>query len=338
MISKRFYGDEQRWWVGTVAENSGQDDPTGLSRCRVRIDGIHGPDINLDDLPYAQTIMPSTGGGTSGIGETPQLRSGAKVTGFFLDGNLSQLPIIWGYLPHIATPTIIQQELIAKQSSSITTSNNSKAIQAGATVLTDITEPLQFAAVFFSSAYLCGMAFKPHHVVGMLGNFMHESGFDKTIDPTKGSDITGEVSEGIAQWGGRSDRLRLLKEFARSPAINLPYTDLIVQLKFVVHELQTHVWANRNFLTTRNITEATMHFMRNYERPTWKYEIDGLNEDGDTIKVKVPLGPTAYFKQADGGFFPAGIDLRRAGEQQRLDNAIALSVALTQSKKKGATT
>ena len=51
-----FYGDIQRWWVGTVEEGSGQTDPNGLGRCRVRIDGIHGPDISLDDLPYAQTV------------------------------------------------------------------------------------------------------------------------------------------------------------------------------------------------------------------------------------------------------------------------------------------
>ena len=107
-----FYGDIQRWWVGTVAENSGQDDPTGLSRCRVRIDGIHGPDISLNDLPYAQTILPCTGGGTSGIGENPQLLPGCRVTGFFLDGTNSQLPTIYGCLPHVGIPSITQSEII----------------------------------------------------------------------------------------------------------------------------------------------------------------------------------------------------------------------------------
>ena len=90
-----FYGDIQRWWIGTVEEDSGKTDPNRLGRCRVRIDGIHGPDISLDDLPYAQTILPATGGGTSGIGENPQLLPGAKVIGFFLYGLLSQLPVIW---------------------------------------------------------------------------------------------------------------------------------------------------------------------------------------------------------------------------------------------------
>ena len=31
-------------------------------------------------------LLPATGGGTSGIGENPQLLAGAKVMGFFLDG------------------------------------------------------------------------------------------------------------------------------------------------------------------------------------------------------------------------------------------------------------
>ena len=76
-----FYGDIHRWWVGTVEEDSGKTDPNGLGRCRVRIDGIHGPDISLDDLPYAQTLLPATGGGTSGIGENPQLLSWCKSNG-----------------------------------------------------------------------------------------------------------------------------------------------------------------------------------------------------------------------------------------------------------------
>ena len=65
-LDMSFYGDIQRWWVGTVEEGSGQSDPEMLGRCRVRIDGIHGSDISLDDLPYAQCILPTTGGGTSG--------------------------------------------------------------------------------------------------------------------------------------------------------------------------------------------------------------------------------------------------------------------------------
>ena len=106
-----FYGDIHRWWIGTVEEASGQTDPTGLGRCKVRIDGIHGPDIRQWDLPYAQTILPATSGGTSGNVETPQLLSGAKVIGFFLDGALSQLPVIWGYIPFTEKPSIIQQDI-----------------------------------------------------------------------------------------------------------------------------------------------------------------------------------------------------------------------------------
>ena len=123
-----FYGDIQRWWVGTVEEGSGQSDPEMLGRCRVRIDGIHGSDINLDDLPYAQTLLPATGGGTSGVGDTPQLLAGAKVMGFFLDGMMSQLPVIWGFLPHTGVPSITQQEIAAKEIRVINQTHSTRGI------------------------------------------------------------------------------------------------------------------------------------------------------------------------------------------------------------------
>ena len=54
-----FYGDKPiRWFVGTVVEK-GNDEPR-LGRVKVRIEGVHGPDVSNADIPYAQVLIPTT--------------------------------------------------------------------------------------------------------------------------------------------------------------------------------------------------------------------------------------------------------------------------------------
>lgn len=87
------------WWYGVVINTA--NDPLQLGRAQVRILGAHGPNIEDTDLPWASVIVPTTEGGVSGIGQNPQLKPGARVIGFFLDGQLKQNPIIWGSVPGI---------------------------------------------------------------------------------------------------------------------------------------------------------------------------------------------------------------------------------------------
>ena len=312
-----FYGDIQRWWVGTVEEDSGKSDPNQLGRCRVRIDGVHGPDCLLDDLPYAQSILPSTGGGTSGTGETPQLLSGAKVIGFFLDGALSQLPVIWGSIPHIGIPSVTQQQIAFKEKKSIIDTVNRKAFKLGPSpVINNTTRSsnLKVAWDFFSDNTI--IKFRPHHISGMLGNFMHESGNDTTIDPTVVSGITNESSEGIAQWNPAEksgNRLNKLIIFAKNN--NKVHTDLLIQLEFVIHELRTVNYLNKGFLDTKTVEQATMHFMRWYLRPA------SLNKT------------TLRFTKKQGGKFPSKVDKVRLGEERRLENANKVNIKFTQGSK-----
>ena len=88
------------WWIGVVED---RDDPERLGRCRVRIFGYHTDDINLlptGDLPWAIPIQPVTSASISGLGATPVgLVPGAWVTGWFLDGEDAQQPIILGTIP-----------------------------------------------------------------------------------------------------------------------------------------------------------------------------------------------------------------------------------------------
>ena len=100
-VNPQFYGDDTRWFVGRVISLS---DPLELGRVRVRIFGIHSDnleDIPEGDLPWAQTIVPVTEGGSSGLGNNLGIREQAQVFGIFLDGKNSQLPIVLGSIPKI---------------------------------------------------------------------------------------------------------------------------------------------------------------------------------------------------------------------------------------------
>lgn len=105
-----FYGDNVRWFIGTVVNHQ---DPALLRRVQVRIHGIHPTShIELEnaDLPWATVMAPTTSGGTSGIGWDPALLPGAQVVGIFMDGKMSQLPLVLGSLPHISVPSEQQEQ------------------------------------------------------------------------------------------------------------------------------------------------------------------------------------------------------------------------------------
>ena len=316
-----FYGDIQRWWVGTVVEPSGQTDPTGLGRCIVRIDGIHGPDIADLDLPYAQTIMPSISGGTSGIGDTPQLGKGARVIGFFLDGVMSQLPIIWGYLPFIGVPSIIQQEIIAKEKKPIIQTHTNKAIQ---TTPTNTANPsvaltnVEKAFNFFAKSGLTKRKYTQEQAAGIIGNLMQES--TAALDPLIHEVGTGTATIddkgaktyrkgfGIAQWTKDADRYDGLKAFGKAKGKgSLGFTDFMVQLEYVDHELATLSWTRGDFFDCETVIAATMQFMRWYLRPEYFKEA------------------TILHTRSDGGKAPGKDNnnpiKRRSHEETRLENA-----------------
>jgi hypothetical protein len=309
-----------------------------LGRCRVRIDGIHGSDISLDDLPYAQCILPNTGGGTSGAGENPQLLSGARVTGFFLDGAMSQLPVVWGFLPHSLGPSGIQQQNIAKQRKAITqvleknkfqqkpvyvAGNTSSASSSSSTSPASSTSGLsniEKAWKFFENNGR--IKFQDYHIAGMIGNFMVESGNGTIaggINP-KSLNPTAEASEGIAQWnpGGAGKRLQHLKAFAAAPTMQGDYQDLLIQLSWVVEELINEPYHNNKFVSsTKTVTQAALHFMRNYEIPA-------------ATKNK-----TKIFTAAQGGKFRGNIDLEVRSEGKRIKAAKAVYIKCTQKPKDG---
>jgi len=103
------------WWVGQIMddakwrENIADKKFEGVSaipgwgyRYKVRIIGLHDREeetVPSDQLPWAQVMYPITaGGGQAGARQTPNLRQGMFVFGFFLDGQEQEVPVIMGVL------------------------------------------------------------------------------------------------------------------------------------------------------------------------------------------------------------------------------------------------
>ena len=110
-----FVGGQFSWWLGQVANSRSwrdnqprkhflfrNDIPGWGYRYKVRIMGIHDSGcatIPSDELPWAQVMYPITaGGGQGGDFESPGIKQGNIVFGFFLDGVDEQVPIIMGVL------------------------------------------------------------------------------------------------------------------------------------------------------------------------------------------------------------------------------------------------
>ena len=115
LFNPGFLGSSFLWWVGQIADdsvwrdniNSGNYEdvesvPGWGRRYKVRIIGLHDQgevEIPPEKLPWANVMYPITAGGFLGnSGQTPQLRQGNMVFGFFLDGQDQQVPVIMGVL------------------------------------------------------------------------------------------------------------------------------------------------------------------------------------------------------------------------------------------------
>lgn len=250
--STDYYGDSNRWFIGTVISI---EDPKRLGRVKIRIHGIHPDDItNLpeSDLPFAQVLVPPTEGGTSGIGTTVGLKPGAQVFGIFLDGANSQLPMVMGSIAKIegAREEKSDDDLIGN---------------------TNIEKAFNF---FISKR---GGEFTVNQTCGMLGNFMKESGnspIPNDINPIAHNKSEG--SRGIAQWnpqiqsdtGNRKpgNRLSLLEDFAAERGED-PLT-LRPQVEFVKFELETNERsAGGKLRKAKSVEDATNVFRKYYERP-----------------------------------------------------------------------
>ena len=115
LFNKGFIGQDFLWWIGQVADDSFWRDnvlsgkfesaesiPGWGFRYKVRIFGLHDlgeGSIESKNLPWANVMYPVTAGSyLTNSGQTPMIRQGNIVFGFFLDGTARQQPIIMGCL------------------------------------------------------------------------------------------------------------------------------------------------------------------------------------------------------------------------------------------------
>tara|TARA_B100001063_G_C16744930_1_gene546916 strand:- start:989 stop:1942 length:954 start_codon:yes stop_codon:yes gene_type:complete len=313
-------GNIFRWFFGTAVETN--TDPVG-ERIKVRCDGVHGDEISDADLPYAQVILPTTGGGTSGIGENQQVLPGARVTGFFIDGDLCQLPIVIGILPHVAKPP---ENKVDDGSDPVLTSirpstrvfqseNNTITEAVRATSSPTLDERKKICWEFFSKK---SSIYTPQRIAGIIGNLIVES----NIDPKKHQDVKvigdGKGSgRGIAQWGSKSDGNRWQDCIAFARSMGVSEYGLVLQLQFIHHELQTKPYHCRNFYKTVSVAAATMSFCRHYEGP---------RDEGTPNNTTISVNENTEDTWKGGNPWNT-----KEGEQERLKNAEAAYREFTES-------
>lgn len=115
LFDQGFVGQGFNWWIGQIADDSTWRDninpgkfrskesiPGWGYRYKVRIFGLHdlGEEaIASKNLPWANIMYPVTAGSyLQASGQTPMVRQGNIVFGFFLDGPQQQQPVIMGIL------------------------------------------------------------------------------------------------------------------------------------------------------------------------------------------------------------------------------------------------
>lgn len=282
---KDFYGDDVRWFIGKVINTT---DPDQRNRVQVRIYGIHSDnetDVPNYALPWAETLLPTTEGGVSGIGAIAQIQPSAQVFGIFLDGKTSQYPLVLGSLTQFAVPSVVQQlsqgqigrgAYISQQTLGpdgsrvspelVTAYNNSNA---------DINAKRLIATNFFVEN-----GYSPIIAAAIAGNLQAESNFSTTVV----GDLDRGGSYGIAQWNKNAGRYQKLASFANRLQQNPD--DFFLQLKFIIHELRGKAVNNDGGSSYANVelklrsctafegyhrgvvdTNATWIFCRYYENP-----------------------------------------------------------------------
>lgn len=281
---KEYYGDETRWFIGTVLDIN---DPEELGRLKVRIFGIHSDntqDIPASALPWAHVVAPITEGGSSGIGTNVGIKPLAQVYGIFIDGKNSQVPLILGSIPKIES-----QRREAVDVRSVKDPDNTE-LRGG----TNIEKAFNF---FISEE---GGEFTVEQACGILGNYHVENGVNlrasKDFDPDASAvEKDGARAYGLAQWndapraanyaGGLTRYAELLDFAAKN---GLDSKDLYTQLQFTKYELYKYKFLGiADLKSAQTVDEASLVFEKKYLRPAPGSTEDRQNESRNYFEVFV---------------------------------------------------
>jgi len=263
MGDRTYYGDQTRWFLGRVISIQ---DPLQLGRVKVRIHGIHSPDIediSEFDLPWAHVSIPVTEGGTSGLGTNVGIKESSQVFGIFLDGEESQIPFVLGSIPKIESGLSQANQAWASRYSDQAARYANDASLANLDGTTNVEKAFNY---FLSPE---GGEFSIEQACGIIGNLLVESGkgTQRDIDPMALNRAEG--SFGIAQWNPAAAagyRLAKLKEWCNLNTLN--HQELSPQLQFIKYELFTYTYLGLSKLrNTDSIEDASLIFEKYYERP-----------------------------------------------------------------------
>lgn len=266
-IQGDFYGDQYRWFFGTVVNSA---PPAGLEgRVKVRINGVHSPstgDIPEKDLPWAQVLIPTTEGGVSGVGRIPQLQSGSFVFGVFLDGASSQIPLILGSLPRVEIPSEVQRQ--RRQSTTNAFDYTTQRFQN--VILYEFKDDLIADAPLSLRRLQCMKFFIDNnydliHAAAITGALEGMSEFITYNENEEQGDV---VFTGIARWlktdeiGSRYVGLiRFANQYA--PAAN--WKLFSIQLQYILFELRSRFsQVNNEMLQATDIETASRIFNKKY--------------------------------------------------------------------------
>lgn len=258
-IKSDFYGDDHRWFLGTVISSR---PPSGLEgRVKIRIMGVHNEsviEIPEADLPWAQVMIPSTEGGISGIGKIPQILPGALVFGIFLDGTTSQLPLVLGSLPRVEVPN---------QRTSIAAAKNYGLIDDDIADADVNLRRQQTTKFFIDNGY------ELIHAASISGCIQTASYFRTYVETVTNDSVT----VGIAQWKkniAAGNRFYDLLNFSQGFNPARSWKLFSVQLEFVLFELRNKFsYANAKLLATNDIKNATNVINKQYLGNTNKSDI-----------------------------------------------------------------
>ena len=251
-IQQEFYGDDYRWFFGTIIN---AQPPAGLEgRVKIRINGVHNPEISEipeKDLPWAQVLVPSTEGGISGYGRIPQMLAGSFVFGVFLDGVSSQIPLVLGSLPRTEFPTRTQTGRVSDRERSIRFQNSVTNELLNDDLRTTSTQlrRQQSMKFFLDNGYSL------IHAAAITGGLQGVSAFETYNEDEYDTLI------GIAAWNRSNvvgSRFNGLLSFSQSFQPIVDWRLYSTQLQYVLFELRNRFSsANRRLKNTENIKEAS---------------------------------------------------------------------------------
>jgi hypothetical protein len=231
--AEHFYGDQHRWFIASVVNGP---DPEG--KVQIRIHGIHSESETLipsEQLPWATVMLPSTEGGVSGVGRQTGILPSATVFGIFLDGPISQSPMVLGVLNKQEKPSNTQ--LYNNRGARVDVGTDGVTVSRKDKRTYDTANGSKSVSRVLAMKFFIENGLTKAQAAGICGNLEVESQWSTTVV----SGVSGEDSTGLAQWNpaaAAGNRLGKLKQFARIQSPQENWEDFYTQLKFILHEFR----------------------------------------------------------------------------------------------------